>query len=386
MPAFAAPTNFSITRSKRNDAETFLAAFVAPVFHQQWKLIHDAGGLLITTKLAGNQWHELGDFDAVLLHRVAVAKRDGVEQLRTFFAERIEIHGDAPRRALFILIPVTFADVAAVVPFGGEVRLEQVENLPGFFDERRFVAEEREDGDFDRRDARGKLHDDAGIAGRDFFLGVGGTEQCETNAVNTGARLDDVRNIFFFRFVVEIFHALAGEFLVLAEVEVAAGGNAFEFLYAKREGEHHVHAGAGVVGEFLFFVLVHAELVGRQADGFVPLQPFCNPGLVPVGVGAGLDEELQFHLLEFPAAEGEVARVNFVAKRLADLRDAERNLLPGHAEDVLELNKNHLGGFRAEVDLVGIILYRAGMGLEHEIELPGLSVVVRAAFGAFGFR
>ena len=287
---------------------------------------------------------------------------------------------------MFVLVPVAFADVAAVVPFGGEVRLKQIENLPGFFYERRFVAEEWEDGDFDRRDAWGELHDDADIAGRDFFLGVGGTDQRETDAVNAGTRFDDVWDVFLLRFVIEIFHALAGKFLVLAKVEIAAGGDAFEFLHAKREGEHHVHAGAGVVGKLLFFVLVQAELVGRQADGFVPLQPFCDPGLVPVGVGAGLDEELQFHLLEFPAAEGEVARVNFVAKRLADLRDAERNLLPGHAEDVLELNKNHLGGFRAEVDLVGIILYRAGMGLEHEIELPGLSVVVRAAFGAFGFR
>ena len=43
MPAFAAPPNFSITRAKRNDAETFLAAFLTPVFHQDWKLIHNYG-------------------------------------------------------------------------------------------------------------------------------------------------------------------------------------------------------------------------------------------------------------------------------------------------------------------------------------------------------
>jgi len=132
--------------------------------------------LLISAQLAGNQRDDVRDFDAFLLHGVAVAKRDGVEQLRAFFAERIEIHGHTPRRALFVLIPIAFTDVAAVVPFGGEVRLEQIENLPGFFDERRFVAEEREDSDFNRRDARGEFHDNANIAGGNFFLGVGGAD------------------------------------------------------------------------------------------------------------------------------------------------------------------------------------------------------------------
>jgi len=195
-----------------------------------------------------------------------------------------------------------------------------------------------------------------------------------------------VGNVFFLRLIVEVFHALTGNFLVLAEVEVAAGGNTFELLHAERERKHHIHARAGVVRQFFLPVFVHAELARRQADGLVPFQAFGDPRFVPVGVGAGLDEELQFHLLEFPAAEGEVARVDFVAERFADLGDAKRNLLAGNAQDILELNKNHLGGFGTEVDLVGVILYRPGMGLEHEIELPGLGVVVRSAFGTLGLR
>ena len=327
---------------------------------------------------------EIGDFNPVLFHRIAVADRDGFGKFGPFFTKSIEVHRDAPRGALLVLIPVSFADVTAVVPFSGEVRLKEIEDLPGFFNEGRLVAQQWEHRHFDRRDARGKFHDDACVPGGNFFLRIGRADQGETNAVHPGARFNHVWDKFFLRLIVEVFHALAGELLVLAEVEVAAGGNAFEFLDPKRKGEHDVDAGAGVVGEFLFFVLVHAKLVGRQTDGFIPLQPFRDPGLVPIGVGPGLDEELQFHLLEFAAAERKVTRVNFVAEGFADLRNAKRDFLSGDAQDILELHKNYLRGFRPEVDFVGLIFDRTGMRLEHEIELSCLGKVVWAAFGALG--
>ena len=60
-------------------------------------------------------------------------------------------------------------------------------------------------------------------------------------------------------------------------------------------------------------------------------------------------EELDLHLLELARAEGVVARVDLVAKRLADLGDAERQLEPRAVEDVLEVDEDALGGFGAEV-------------------------------------
>ena len=42
----------------------------------------------------------------------------------------------------------------------------------------------------------------------------------------------------------------------------------------------------------------------------------------------GFDEELHLHLLELARAEDEVPGRDLVAERLADLRDAERDLLP----------------------------------------------------------
>jgi hypothetical protein len=54
------------------------------------------------------------------------------------------------------------------------------------------------------------------------------------------------------------------------------------------------------------------------------------------------DEELQFHLLELARAEGEVARVDLVAKRLADLANAERHFLARGFQHVLELHEDGL--------------------------------------------
>ena len=67
---------------------------------------------------------------------------------------------------------------------------------------------------------------------------------------------------------------------------------------------------------------------------------------------SGMAEELDLHLLELAAAEGVVPRVDLVAKRLADLGDAERQLEPRAVEDVAEVDEDALGGFGAEVGLV----------------------------------
>src|ERR1035438_7470040 len=87
---------------------------------------------------------------------------------------------------------------------------------------------------------------------------------------------------------------------------------------------HYVKTGAGVMRELFLLVNVLAQLFLRQADGFVPSQAFLDPALVPIGVGAGVDEELQFHLLKLAAAERKVTRIDLITERLADLRDTER--------------------------------------------------------------
>src|SRR5205085_693636 len=55
---------------------------------------------------------------------------------------------------------------------------------------------------------------------------------------------------------------------------------------------------------------------------------------------------------------------------LADLGDAERQLLARRLLDVLEVDVRALRGFGPEVDDVGVFLDRAHEGLEHQVEAP----------------
>jgi hypothetical protein len=60
--------------------------------------------------------------------------------------------------------------------------------------------------------------------------------------------------------------------------------------------------------------------------------------VVPLHLGAGLDEELHLHLLELPHAEDELPRDDLVAEGLAGLRDAEGDL---HARALLHVQEVH---------------------------------------------
>ena len=77
------------------------------------------------------------------------------------------------------------------------------------------------------------------------------------------------------------FLRLAAVLLVLAEIEIAARGDAFEFLGAEGELEQDVHAGAGVVREFLLALPVIVEHVGAEADARVERRALLDPVAVP---------------------------------------------------------------------------------------------------------
>ena len=67
---------------------------------------------------------------------------------------------------------------------------------------------------------------------------------------------------------------------------------------------------------------------------------------VDVLVVPGLHEELHLGLLELAGPEDEVPGGDLVPEGLPDLRDPERDLLPGGTLDVQEVDKNTLGSFR----------------------------------------
>src|SRR3712207_377783 len=123
----------------------------------------------------------------------------------------------------------------------------------------------------------------------------------------------------------------SGVLRVRGEVEVGAVGDALELAPLRAleaEAVLDVDGALGVVGELLLGVLVVPQVLRRDAQVGVPAGALVDPVLVPLLVGARLDEELHLHLLELAGAEDEVARRDLVAEGLADLADAERRLLP----------------------------------------------------------
>ena len=166
------------------------------------------------------------------------------------------------------------------------------------------------------------------------------------------------------------------------EVEVGAVGDALEFAElaaAETEAVLDVDGALRVVRQLLLRVLVVAQVLGVDAEVGVPVPALVDPVLVPLLVGARLDEELHLHLLELAGAEDEVARRDLVAEALAGLGDAERRLLAGVVEHVQEVDEDALGGLRTQVVQPLLVLDRAEVGLEQPGELLRLGPLAPGA-------
>ena len=100
----------------------------------------------------------------------------------------------------------------------------------------------------------------------------------------------------------------------------------------------------------------------------MPLHAPLAPALEPFSIRSRLHEELHLHLLEFAGSEDEVARRDLISKRLADLRDSERDLLPRGLKHVQIIHIDALGRFRPQVHDRRGILDWSHEGLEHQVE------------------
>ena len=167
-------------------------------------------------------------------------------------------------------------------------------------------------------------------------------------------------------------------------VPLAAVVDALDFAPAEREEELDVEGLLGVVGELL--MPVDVELFFRNAEDLrVEVPRLVLPVVEPLQRFVFMAEEFHFHLHEFAGAEREVARVDFVAERLARLRDAEGQLLAGGDADRVEIDENRLAGFRAQPRDVLFVEHGADERLHHEVEFARfgqpLGAAVRAGRG-----
>ena len=196
-------------------------------------------------------------------------------------------------------------------------------------------------------------------------------------------------------FFVEVREVLAAGLGVLFQVVIGAVGDALQFRPSPGEPVLNVVAVLGVMGQFVLAVAAQPQVLAPDTQVHVPLEAVLDPPVQPFLVGARFHEELHLHLLELPGAEGEVAGGDLVPERLADLADAEGQLLACRVEHVFEIDEDALGGLRPQKDLVGRVFHRAHEGLEHQVEAPRfrqLAAAIGAAqrfkrgFGLRGFR
>ena len=223
-----------------------------------------------------------------------------------------------------------------------------------------------------------EVHDGADVALAvlaQFLFVEGFADNGQHRAVATGRRLHHVGNETLAGSLVEVLHGLAGAFLVAAQVIIGAVGDTHELLHAEGELVLQVVGLLGVEGALFIRHVEDVNLIAGDTDVLVELEALLQPFVGQAEAVLALAEVFHLHLLELAGAEGEVARVDFVAERLTNLGDAEGNLVAGRIEDVLVLAEDALGRLRTQpAGAGGVILIGGGTdgGLEHQVEGAGL--------------
>ena len=296
--------------------------------------------LRLILELLGEVVDEAVDGQADLRHSVAFA-----HGYATVF-ESVEVNGDTVGRADFVLTAVSLADGSGRIVVAGKVL--------GKFDIEFFcflveLLLQGKHGNFDGCERVVQVKHDSRIVFADLFFVVCVAEECEEHAVCAEGRLDDVRNVFFVGYGVDITQILARRFHMLIKVVVGAVRNAPEFAPTEREFVFEVGRRFGIEAEFLFFVVAKFEVLVIHTEVEQPLMAEVLPVVEPFEVRSGFAEKFKFHLLEFADTEDEVARGDFVAETLADLTDSERDFLAGGALYVLEVYKYALRRFGTKI-------------------------------------
>src|SRR6185295_7386253 len=183
-------------------------------------------------------------------------------------------------------------------------------------------------------------------------------------AVDAHRRLDHHRYVVLLGVGIGDAEVLAGILAVPRQIPVAAVVDALDLLPAEREEILDVDRRARVVGELVGRVRARAQPVVPEAELAVEREPLGLPVLEPLLALARVHEELELGLLELARAEREVARIDLVAERLADLGDAERDLLAPRLAHALEVVEDRLAGLGAQIGDLGALLRRSNPGLE----------------------
>ena len=200
---------------------------------------------------------QFGDSHAFLLHGITVTQSHAV------VFQSLMVYSYAVRSTNGILTAVTLADGVFLVVLAMEVELQVVDDFACLFGQSVFLYQ-RHHSQLHRSQGSGKFQYYARFTILQLLFTIGSRHDAEEHAVYTNRGLDDVRGIAFVGFRVEILDVLAGELLMLGQVEIRTAVDAFHFLEAEGHQELDVRSRIGVVSQLV--VVVVAVMVVAEAQ------------------------------------------------------------------------------------------------------------------------
>ncbi len=129
-------------------------------------------------------------------------------------------------------------------------------------------------------------------------------------------------------------------------------------------------------------MLPHADALFAQSQLTQPITAKLTPVIEPLLAFGRLTEELELHLFKLASAKNEIPRSDLVAKSLAYLGDAQRQLGPGGSQYVAEIDEDALSRFRPQIDDRLRILSDTLERFEHHVEVANIRKVAGLALRA----
>ena len=157
----------------------------------------------------------------------------------------------------------------------------------------------------------------------------------------------------------------------------------FHFFKTERHFEFDIGSGIGVMCQFV--VVMETIFVISESQGLMPFETRFFPFGEPLEFFARTNEKLHFHLFEFPHAENELARHDFVTECFSYLCDSKRDAHTSGLLHIQIVHKNTLGCFGSQVYFHGAIGCRTHFGREHQVELTHFGPVFRTTDRAYYF-
>src|SRR5690606_23577735 len=180
--------------------------------------------------------------------------------------------------------------------------------------------------------------------------------------IRARGRLDDMRKktplLRIGLEVVDITQVLAARLHVLTQIVVGSIRDAFELALPERKAILDVRAACRIMRKLRSVVLTKREVFRTDPEADVPLVASVAPIAIPMRRLLRPTEELDLHLLELAASEDEIARIDLVAKGLADLTDSERHTHTSGVATVLEVVENPLHRLGSQIGNTRAVLER----------------------------